>query len=139
MDMAMGNTLVIVLEMCYRKLDFVRFTGNPSFQRKTFHFWDLFFFLLAQQPPLGQSLLIHEVSRSHTTTDHIRSDSSGRVISSSHRLLPDNTQQRQHTNIHALGGTRTHSLSRRAATDLCLRPRSHWDQHLVPQRGKISS
>ena len=27
-----------------------------------------FFFLLAQQPPVGQGLLIHEVSRSHTTT-----------------------------------------------------------------------
>jgi hypothetical protein len=28
------------------------------------------FFLLAQQPPVGQDLLIHEVSRSHTTTHH---------------------------------------------------------------------
>ena len=34
-----------------------------------------FFFLsffLARQPPLGQGLLIHEVSRSHTTTHHSR-------------------------------------------------------------------
>jgi len=46
---------------------------------------------LAQQPPLGQGLLIHEVSRSHTTTHHSRKDSSGRVISSSQRPLPDNT------------------------------------------------
>jgi len=29
-------------------------------------------FLLAQQPSLGQGLLIHEVSRSHTTTHHSR-------------------------------------------------------------------
>jgi hypothetical protein len=27
---------------------------------------------LAQQPALGQSLLIHEISRSHTTTHHSR-------------------------------------------------------------------
>jgi len=27
---------------------------------------------LAQQPPLGQGLLIHEVSRSHITMHHIR-------------------------------------------------------------------
>jgi flagellar biosynthesis protein FliR len=27
---------------------------------------------LAQQPPDGHGLLIHEVSRSHTTTDHSR-------------------------------------------------------------------
>jgi len=30
------------------------------------------FFLLAQQSPVGQGLLIHEVSRSHKTTDHSR-------------------------------------------------------------------
>ena len=34
---------------------------------------------------------ILDVSRSHTTTHHIRQDSSGRVISSSQRPLPDNT------------------------------------------------
>ena len=30
------------------------------------------FFYLAQQPPESQVLLIHEVSRSHTTTHHSR-------------------------------------------------------------------
>ena len=44
-----------------------------------------------QQPPVGHGLLIHEVSRSHTTTHHSRQDSSGRVISSSQRPLPYNT------------------------------------------------
>ena len=35
--------------------------------------WFRFIFLfLAQQPPVGQGLLIHEVSRSHTTTHHSR-------------------------------------------------------------------
>jgi len=28
--------------------------------------------ILAQQPPVGQDLLIQEVSRSHTTTHHSR-------------------------------------------------------------------
>ena len=32
------------------------------------------------------------------------------------------------TNIHAPGGIRTHNLSRRAAEDLRLRPRDHWDR-----------
>ena len=84
---------------------------------------------LAQQPQLGQGLLIHEVSRSHTTTHHSRQDSSGRVISSSQRPLP--TQQSQQTDILAPGGIRTHSLSRRAAADLRLRPHGHCDRHFV--------
>jgi len=37
------------------------------------------------------------------------------------------TQNSQQKNVYALGDIRTHNLSRRAATDLCLRPRSHWD------------
>jgi hypothetical protein len=76
---------------------------------------------------VGQGLLIHEVSRSHTTTHHSRYDSSGRVISSSQRPLPDNTQHLQQTNIHAPGGIRNNNLSRRAAADLRRRPRGHWD------------
>ena len=59
---------------------------------------------------------ILDVSRSHTTTHHSRYDSSGRVISSSQRPLPDNTRHSQQTNIYAPGGIRTHDLSRRAAT-----------------------
>src|SRR5215471_11985898 len=58
---------------------------------------------------------ILDVSRSHTTTHHSRKVSSGRVISSSQRPLPDNTRHSQQTNIHAPGGIRTHDLSRRAA------------------------
>jgi len=80
---------------------------------------------------VGQGLLILDVSRSHTTTHHSRQDSSGRVISSSQRPLPDNTQQSQQTDIHAPGGIRTHNLSRRAAADLRLRWRGHWDRRLI--------
>jgi hypothetical protein len=67
-----------------------------------------------------------DVSWSLTTTRHSRQESSGRVISSSQRPLPDNTQQ---TNIHASGGIRTHDRSRRAAVNLRLRARGHWDRH----------
>jgi hypothetical protein len=46
-------------------------------------------------------------------------------------LRRDNTLHSQQTNIHGPGGIRTHNLSRRAATDLRLRPRAHWDRHIV--------
>ena len=42
------------------------------------------------------------------------------------------------TNIHALGGIRTHDLSRRAAVDLRLRPRGHWDRRIQCVHNKIS-
>ena len=54
------------------------------------------------------------------------------MISPSQRPLPDNTQHSQHTNIQALGGIRIHNLSRRAAEDLRLRPRGHWDRRFYP-------
>ena len=47
--------------------------------------------------------------------------------SACHRDLYLTTHDTQ-TNIHAPGGIRTHDLSRRAAADIRLRPRSHWDQ-----------
>ena len=49
------------------------------------------------------------------------------VVSSSQRPLPDNTQHSQQTEIHAPGGIRNHDLSRRAAAELSLRPRDHWE------------
>ena len=73
-------------------------------------------------------LLIHEVCRLHTT-HHNQYDPSGRVISPSQRPLPDNTQHSQQTNIHALGGIRTHNLRRRAAADPRLSPCGPWDRH----------
>ena len=88
------------------------------------------FLFLAQQPLVGQSLLVHEVSRSHTTTHHSRQDSSGQVISSSQRLLPDNIRHSQQTDIHASGWIRTHNLSRRATADLRFRRSGHWDRHI---------
>jgi hypothetical protein len=50
-------------------------------------------------PPVGQGILIHEVSRSHITTQHSRYDSSGWVISPTQRPHPDNIQHSQQTDI----------------------------------------
>ena len=82
------------------------------------------------QPGSGLNLLVFEVSWSHTTTRYSQ-DSPGRVISSSQRSLPDNTRHSQQTNIHAPGGIRTHNFSKRAAEDLRLRPRGHWDRLIL--------
>ena len=90
----------------------------------TFYF--IPFFYLMQQPPVDQGLLIHEVSRSLSTTHHNRYDSSGRVTSSTQGSPPGNTQHSQQTDIHAPGGFRTHNLNRRADADPRLRPRANW-------------
>ena len=94
----------------------------------------LFVSFWRKSPPVDHGPLIHEVFRSDTTTHYSRWDSSGRVISSSQRPLPDNTQHAQQTDIHAPGWIRTHNLSRGAAADPRLRARGHWDrlQHAVP-------
>ena len=110
----------ILIPIVTSSLSFYRNLG-PDFKQ----FVCLF---LALQPPVGHGLLIHEVSRSHTTTHHSRQDSPGRVISSSQRPPPDNTQHSQRTNIQATSGIRTHDLSRRAAADLRHRPRGYWDR-----------
>ena len=86
---------------------------------------------MAQQPTVGHGLLIHKVSRSHTTTRHSREDSSGRVISPSQRPLLNNTQHSHQTNIHASGGIRTYNLSRRATADQRLRPLGHRADNLL--------
>ena len=90
-----------------------------------------YFLFLARQPPVGKGLLIHEVSRLHTTTHHSRQDSSGRVISSSQRPLPDNIQQSQETYIHAPSGNRTRNPIKGMAAELRLRPRGHWDRQTI--------
>ena len=55
---------------------------------------NLLFIILTQQPPVDHGLVIHEVSRSHTTTHHSRYDSSGQVISSSQRTLTTHNIQK---------------------------------------------
>ena len=57
------------------------------------NYTQILFFFWRNSPPLGQGLLIHEVSRSHSTTHHSREESFERVISPLQRPLPDNIQQ----------------------------------------------
>ena len=85
-------------------------------------------FLVALRFNTGHVLLIHEVSRSHTTLHHSRQDSSGRVISSTQSPLLDKTQYSRQTDIYARGGIRNHNLSRRWAANPRLRQRGHWDR-----------
>jgi hypothetical protein len=81
---------------------------------------------LSQQTPVGQGLLINEVSRSNITTHRSWLYSSGRVISSSQRPVPDNVQHLQQTDIHAPGWIRPHNPSLWAAAVLRFRPRDQW-------------
>jgi hypothetical protein len=86
-----------------------------------------FIFPIAQQPLVGQGLLIIEASRSHSDTQH----SVGLLWTSDQpdaRPTPDNTQHSQATDIYARGGIRTRNPSKRAATDSRLRRRGHWDR-----------
>jgi hypothetical protein len=46
----------------------------------------------------------------------------------SQRPLPDNKQHSQETDIHGRDGIRTHSSSKRAVADTCLRPLDHGDR-----------
>jgi hypothetical protein len=65
-------------------------------------------------PPRSRGFVITHNDAAHSVGP------SGRVISSSQRPLPDNTQQTTQTNIHAPCGIRTHDRSRRAAVDWIL-------------------
>ena len=53
------------------------------------------------------------------------------MISPTQRLLPDNTQHTQETNVHAPGGIQTHNPSRQAAADPRLRPRGQRDRSVI--------
>ena len=125
-----GSKFTVVLKrLCAVCIEF-----GVAIQRKIVsgsYFCILFLSFWCDSTPVGQGLLIHQVSRSHTTTHHSRQDSSGRVITSSQRPLPDNTQQLQQTDTDDSVGIRTHKPSRRAAAHLRLRPKGHQDLHLV--------
>jgi len=77
---------------------------------------------MAQQPPVGQGLLIIEDSWSHSVTLLWTSDQPVE------RPLPEDKQHSQKTDIHATGGIRTQNPSKREAADPHLRPRGHCDR-----------
>ena len=81
------------------------------------------------QPNAVHGLLILEVSRSHTTTQKSRWNSSGQVIGSSQRPLSDSTHDTHNRNSSMPpSGIRTHNFNRRAAADLRFIPRGQRDR-----------
>jgi len=82
---------------------------------------------MVQQPLSGQGLLLIEASLSHSDTPH----SVGLLWTSDHpdaeTSRADNTQHSQETDIHALGGIRTHNPGNRASADPRVRLRGHRD------------
>jgi hypothetical protein len=95
------------------------------------------FFPMAQQPPVGQGLLIIEASRSqsfrHTTLGTTPLDE-GSARRRDLYLTRHNTHNRQRS--MPPGGIRTRNPSKLAAVDPRLRPCSHWDRHGISQEYK---
>jgi len=88
------------------------------------------FVLGATAPPKWARAPSFKKFLDHTQRRTSQYDSSGRVISSLQRPLSDNRQHSQQKNIYDNDGIRTHNLNRRAAVDLRLRPRGHWDRRM---------
>jgi hypothetical protein len=82
-----------------------------------------FLFSMAQQPTMGQGLLIIEVLRLHPNTPH----SVGLPWTSDQSNAATTSQHSQETNIHAPGEIRTRNPSKRAAADPQRRPCGHRD------------
>jgi hypothetical protein len=84
-----------------------------------------FFFTMAQQPLIGQGLLIIMITLRHTTIGRTPLDewSAGR------RELYLTTHNTHKRHIHTTGGIRTHNPTKRAAADSRLRPYGPWDRH----------
>ena len=80
-------------------------------------------------PPHYQGFMI-------TQTDHIQR-LFWRVINPKQRPLPNNTQHKQETTIHAPGRIQTCSPSKQVTTDPCLRPRSHYAGSLSKNSCKL--
>ena len=78
---------------------------------------------------MSQDLLIHEVSRSHTTSRHTTVGRTPLDEWSARRRDAYLTTHNTHNRLHAPGGIQTYNHSRRAASDPRLRPRRHWDLH----------
>jgi len=75
---------------------------------------------MAQQPPVGQGLLIFEDSRSHSDTPH----SVGLLWTSDKPVAGSYTWQHTTlTNRHTPGGIRSHNPRKWLSTDPRLRPR----------------
>jgi len=65
-------TLCLLTIDVFETLGIYTHTQNLNHIQESGRSYSINFFLLPQQPPVYQDLLIHEVSRSHTTTHHSR-------------------------------------------------------------------
>ena len=74
------------------------------------------FILVALRPDSRSWRLLKGLRRNTRLTSHTRQDASGRVISRTRRILPENTQHSRGTNTHDPSRIRTHKPSNRAAT-----------------------
>jgi hypothetical protein len=84
---------------------------------------------LALQPGSGYGLL---VSQGFLITHNDAPQSVGLLWTGDQLVAETSTwQHTQQTNIHAPAGIGTHDRSRRAAVDVFLRPRGHWDRRLL--------
>jgi hypothetical protein len=83
-----------------------------------------FFCAVVLRPNAGQSLLIPEVSRSHTTTHHSRKDSSGQMIARRKDLsLTTHNTHNRHPSIHPWDSNpQSRQASGRRATPQTARP-----------------
>ena len=92
----------------------------------------LFFFSWRDSPLVGLGLLISRGLFFQITHNAI-SQSVGLPWTSDQLVAETSTWQHTTltTDIHAPGGIRTHDLSRRAAVDLRLRPRGHWERLII--------
>jgi hypothetical protein len=71
-------------------------------------------------------------SRGFLITHNDASQSVGLLWTSDQLVAETSTwRHTQQTNIHAPSGIRTYDRSRRAAVDLRIRPRGHWDRRIV--------
>jgi hypothetical protein len=72
---------------------------------------------------------------------HNDAPQSVRLLWTSDQIVAETStwQHTQQTNIHFPGGIRTHDRSRRAAVDIRLRPRGHWDRPLWHKGWKIKN
>jgi len=95
-----------------------------------------FFFFCGSTALVSLDLLLVEVSRSHSDTQH-----SVGLLRTSVRPVAETstTQHSQETDIHVPGGTRTHYPSQWITADSRLRPRGHWDRNLMSVRSNYSS
>jgi hypothetical protein len=118
-----------ILLLTFRDLFFLIFNPlnqNSNLKTVTLYWHSPYnFFPWPNKPPVGESLLIFEASRSYSDTPQSvellwTSDQPKQIT------LPDNTQHLTETDICASGGIRTHDPSNRAAADPRLRPRGHW-------------